>query len=116
MVEYASTGTPVFTIIDTERWWAVGNFRETDLAGLRPGQAATAFVLGYGGVSVRGVVESLGGGVTPDEGGDVEGLPDVPRSLDWVRIAQRFPVWVRLSQPPARLMRIGASVVLLIDR
>lgn len=114
--EYATTGTPVFTIIDTERWWAVGNFRETDLAGLQPGQAATVFVLSYRGQPLRGVVDSMGGGVTPDEGGTSGGLPAIPRSLDWVRIAQRFPVRVLLQDPPPQLMRIGASAVLMIDR
>ena len=114
--EYATTGTAVFTIIDTERWWAVGNFRETDLAGLRPGQTATVFLLGYGGRAVRGVLDSIGGGVTPDEASTSGGLPDVPRSLDWVRIAQRFPVRVLLDHPPASLMRIGASAVVLVDR
>ncbi len=114
--EYAATGTAVFTIIDTERWWAVGNFRETDLTGLRPGQAATVFVLSFGGQALRGVVDSLGGGVSPDEGSTSGGLPSIPRSLDWVRIAQRFPVRVLLQKPPPQLMRIGASVVLMIDR
>ncbi len=114
--EYATTGTAVFTIIDTERWWAVGNFRETDLSGLRPGLGATVFVLGFGGTAVRGVVDSIGGGVSPDEGGTSGGLPAVPRSLDWVLIAQRFPVRVLLGRPPAPLMRIGATVVVLIDR
>ena len=114
--EYATTGTAVFTIIDTERWWAVGNFRETDLAGLQPGQAATVFVLGFGGLPLRGVVDSLGGGVTPDEGSTSGGLPAIPRSLNWVRIAQRFPVRILLHEPPAQIARIGASVVVLVDR
>lgn len=114
--EYATTGTSVLTIIDTERWWAVGNFRETDLAGLQPGQSATVFVLGFGGQAVRGVVQSLGGGVSPDEASTSNGLPAIPRSLDWVRIAQRFPVRILLDDPPRPLMRIGASAIVLIDR
>ena len=114
--EYATTGTAVFTIIDTERWWAVGNFRETDLAGLRPGQPATVFVLGFGGAAVHGVLDSLGSGVTPDEASTSNGLPSIPRSLDWVRIAQRFPVRILLDNPPPFYMRIGASAVVLIDR
>lgn len=114
--EYATAGTSVFTIIDTERWWAVGNFRETDLAGLRPGQSATVFVLGFGGQALRGVVSSIGGGVSPDEASTSNGLPAVPRSLDWVRIAQRFPVRVLLDNPPGPLMRIGASAIVLVDR
>lgn len=114
--EYATTGTSVFTIIDTERWWAVGNFRETDLAGLRPGQGATVFVLGFGGQAEHGVLQSLGGGVSPDEASTSNGLPSIPRSLDWVRIAQRFPVRILLENPPVALMRIGAGAVVMVDR
>lgn len=114
--EYALTGKPVFTIIDSEHWWAVGNFRETDLRGLRPGQAALVYVMIAPDVPVRGTVESLGWGVAPDEGSTLDGLPRVPRSLDWVRIAQRFPVRVALDAPPAALMRLGATVVIVIDR
>lgn len=115
--EYAVTGQPVFTLIDTERWYAVGNFRETDLAGLRPGQGATVFVLGFEGQALHGVINSLGGGVTPDEGtSGSSGLPSVPRSLNWVRIAQRFPVRVLIDHPPEAMMRIGATVVVLVQR
>lgn len=114
--EYAVTGKPVFTLIDTERWWAIGNFRETDLAGLQPGQPARVWVMTAPGVPVHGAVESIGWGVSPDEGSTFGGLPHVPRSLDWVRIAQRFPVRVLLDHPPAGLMRLGATVVVLVDR
>ncbi len=114
--EYATTGEPVFTIIDTDRWYAIGNFRETNLAGLHPGQHATVWVLGFGAVAVSGHVDSLNGGVVPDEGSVSNGLPDVPRSLEWVRIAQRFPVRILLDNPPPALMRIGATASIMIDR
>ena len=114
--EYATTGQPVFTIIDTDRWYAVANFRETNLAGLRPGQPATVWVLGFRAQAVAGHVDSLGGGVVPDEGAVSDGLPDVPRSLEWVRIAQRFPVRILLDAPPPALMRIGATASIMISR
>ena len=114
--EYGAAGHPLFTIIDTEHWYAVGNFRETELAGLQPGQRARVYVLGMPGEPVAGVVDSVGGGVSPDEGVSIGGLPRVPRSLSWVRIAQRFPVRIRLSSPPSLLMRLGASAVIVIDR
>ena len=114
--EFATTGKPVFTIIDTERWYAVGNFRETNLAGLAPGQAADIYLLGEGGRRLDGHVDSLGGGVVPDEGSDLGGLPRVPRSLEWVRIAQRFPVRILIDHPPAGSMRIGATVSVVIHR
>lgn len=40
-----------------------------------------------------GKVDSIGYGVLPDDGGMVlGGLPRVSRSINWVRVAQRFPV------------------------
>lgn len=114
--EYAREGTPVFTIIDTDHWYAVGDFRETNLAGIRPGQRATVWVAGFEGQPVSGHVDSLGGGVVPDEGSLEGGLPDVPRSLEWVRIAQRFPVRILLDNPPPALMRIGATASMVVDR
>ena len=41
-------------------------------------------------------------------------LPLVPKNLDWVRIAQRFPVRIRLADPPEDLMRIGASATAIV--
>jgi multidrug efflux system membrane fusion protein len=38
-------------------------------------------------------------------------VPYVERSMNWVRVAQRFPVRVRLENPPEHLMRLGASAV-----
>jgi multidrug efflux system membrane fusion protein len=114
--EFTIIGKPLFTIIDTEHWYAVGNFRETDLAGIKPGQGALVYVMQAPGTPVKGVVDSLGGGVAPDEGATFLGLPHVPRSLNWVRIAQRFPVRVALHDPPEALMRIGASVAIVIER
>ena len=114
--EYAVTGKPLFTIIDTERWYAIGNFRETQLEGIKPGQHALVYVMQAPQTPVKGVVDSLGGGVAPDEGATFLGLPHVPRSLNWVQIAQRFPVRVLLQDPPKSLMRIGATAAIVIER
>lgn len=114
--EFAATGRPLFTIIDTEQWYVVGNFRETDLAKLAVGQRAIVYVLSAPRHPLPGAVESLGWGVSPDEGETFGGLPHVPRSLSWVRIAQRFPVRVVLDDPPPAMMRVGASAVLVIER
>jgi multidrug efflux system membrane fusion protein len=113
--EFAVQGHPLFTIIDTDHWYAIGNFRETELSAMRPGQPATVYVLGAAATPLHGTVDSLGWGVTPDEGAQFQGLPHVPRSLSWVRIAQRFPVRILLDAPSEAMMRVGASVVVVID-
>jgi len=114
--EYASVGKPLFTVIDTEHWWAIANFRETQLAMLAPGQHATVYALAQPDRPIDGVVDSLNAGVVPDEGLSAGGLPKVPRSLNWVRIAQRFPVRILLRAPPTAMMRIGATVAVVIRR
>src|SRR5499433_547415 len=114
--EFAATGHPLFTIIDTEHWYAIGNFRETDLAGIRPGQRATVYVLAQPGLPLRGQVESLGWGVASDVSATFGGLPHVESTLNWVRIAARFPVRILLKAPPDDLMRLGASAVVVIDK
>ena len=114
--EFAVTGHPLFTIIDTEHWYAVGNFRETDLAGIEPGQPATIYVMAQPRRPVRGEVDSLGWGVASDVSATFAGLPHVERTLNWVRIAARFPVRVLLKAPPDDLMRYGATAVIVIDK
>jgi len=114
--EFAATGHPLFTIIDTEHWYAIGNFRETDLAGMEPGQRATVYVLAQPSRAVRGEIDSLGWGVASDVSATFGGLPHVERTLNWVRIAARFPVRILLDAPPDDLMRYGATAVIVIDK
>jgi membrane fusion protein, multidrug efflux system len=114
--EFAATGRPLFTIIDTEHWYAIGNFRETDLAGIEPGQRATVYVLAQPSRPLSGKVDSLGWGVASDVSATVGGLPHVERTLNWVRIAARFPVRVLLDTPRDDLMRFGATAVIVIDK
>ena len=114
--EFAATGHPLFTIIDTEHWYAIGNFRETDLAGIEPGQRATVYVMAQPSRPVPGKVDSLGWGVASDVSATFGGLPHVERTLNWVRIAARFPVRVLLDAPPDDLMRYGATAVIVIDK
>jgi len=114
--EFAATGHPLFTIIDTEHWYAIGNFRETDLAGMEPGQRATVYVMAQPSRPVPGKIDSLGWGVASDVSATFGGLPHVERTLNWVRIAARFPVRILLDAPPDDLMRYGATAVIVIDK
>jgi membrane fusion protein, multidrug efflux system len=114
--EFAATGHPLFTIIDTEHWYAIGNFRETDLAGIEPGQRATVYVMAQTSRPVSGKVDSLGWGVASDVSATIGGLPHVESTLNWVRIAARFPVRILLDAPPAELMRYGATVVIVVNK
>lgn len=111
---YASTGHPLFTLIKDDAWYAIADFRETEIPQIAVGDPATVWVMGENNLAIQGTVEALGKGVQPDDK-DGPGLPQVGRTLNWVVVAQRFPVWVRLNDPPERVMRIGATVSVLVQ-
>jgi membrane fusion protein, multidrug efflux system len=104
----------LFTLIDTSQWFVIADFRETELERIRPGGTVTAYVMTAPKVHLRGSVESVGSAVAQLENLSVAGVPPVARDLNWVRIAQRFPVRIALEHPPEELMRIGASAVVVV--
>lgn len=113
--EYAVLGQPLFTLVVTDEWFAVANFRETELSRIPEDSCATAFSLIDRRVPIGGKVASIGWGVSDQERINIpRGLPYVAKSVNWVRVEQRFPVRVRLTDPPPDLMRAGASALVRI--
>jgi membrane fusion protein, multidrug efflux system len=114
---YAHVGQQVFTLIDARTWWAIGNFREGNLQKIMPGMRADVYVLSKPDVRFSGVVDSIGFGVTPDAdvfGTLAPGLPNAQRTLNWIHLASRYPVRVRVKEPPPDLFRVGESAVVII--
>jgi membrane fusion protein, multidrug efflux system len=114
---YLHKGEQIFTLIDARTWWAVANFRETQLKHIEPGMRADVYVMSRPNKHFSGVVDSVGFGVTPDAdvfGRLSPGLPDVQRTLNWVHLASRYPVRVRVKDPPPDLFRISESAVVII--
>lgn len=114
---YAHIGQQVFTLIDTRVWWVIANFRETQIHHIVPGMHADVYVLSRPSVKYEGVVDSVGYGVQPDTtlvGSLAPGLPDVQRSLNWVHLATRFPVRIRIQAPESEPFRISESAVVAI--
>jgi multidrug efflux system membrane fusion protein len=114
---YAHIGQQIFTLIDARTWWAVANFREGQLQHIAPGMRADVYVMSKPNARFSGVVESIGFGVTPDEdvfGRLQPGLPDVQRTLNWVHLSSRYPVRVRVQDPPPELFRISESAVVVL--
>src|SRR5262245_471804 len=114
---YAHVGQQMFTLIDATTWWAIGNFREDKLHHITPGMRADVYVLARPDRKFSGIVESIGFGVTPDPdvfGRFEPGLPDIQRTLNWVHLAARYPVRVRVANPPADLFRVSESAVVVI--
>ena len=113
--EMVAPSQSLFTLVTDDEWFAVGNFRETELHAIRIGDCATAYSMIDRTHPIKGVVQGIGSGVLDTE--DVHlprSVPYVERSLNWVRVSQRFPVRVRLEDPPEDLMRLGATAVVQV--
>ena len=114
---YAHVGQQMFVLIDARRWWVVANFREGQLEHISPGMRAEVYVMSKPDRRFSGIVDSIGFGVTPDPdviGQFQSGLPDVQRTLNWVHLASRYPVRVRVENPEPDLFRVSESAVVLI--
>jgi multidrug efflux system membrane fusion protein len=110
--EVVAPSQALFTLINAEEWFASANFREVDLNRIEPGACVTVYSMIDRRVPIRGIVESIGYGVLDADKIDVpRAAPYVQASLNWVRVAQRFPVRIRLENPPERLVRLGASAI-----
>ena len=106
-------GTPVFAIIEDGQWWVDANFKETDLARIKPGQKATIRLDMYPGTALDGVVESISAG----SGASFSVLPPENATGNWVKVTQRFPVRIKITSSPApdNPLRMGASATVTID-
>ena len=105
---FAAAGHPLFTLIKTDAWYAIADFRETELTRIAVGDPATVWTMSASDTAFQGHVVSLGAGVqSADQGGP--GLPVVGRDLNWVVVAQRFPVWIRLDNPPPFALHVGLT-------
>ena len=107
---FARSGMEVFTLVDSGTWYVMANFRETQLRHIPAGATVDLYLQSQPGRRFRGTVVGLGWAVLPENGTSVNGLPRVERSLDWIRLAARFPVRIKVEDPDDSF-RIGASAV-----
>lgn len=113
--QYARTGEQVFALVDNRSWYVMANFRETYLGVIEPGLEADIYLLSYPNRRFHGVVQGIGWAVQPTDATGADGLASVERTLDWVRLAQRFPVRIRLEPPDAAYpYRMGTTAVVTI--
>ena len=102
-------GQPLMTIIPLDRVWVTANFKETQLANMRPGQRVKIEVDAYDGREFSGKVESLAAAT----GSRFSLLPPDNATGNYVKVVQRVPVRILLDegQDPEQLLRPGMSVV-----
>jgi multidrug efflux system membrane fusion protein len=111
---FASAGHPVFALLDTRHWYIMADFREGVLPRIAPGDAAEIYLLSAPGIRFRGRVQSVGWAVHSEDNRVLMGVPYVKKEINWVHVAQRFPVRIEVENPDPELFRMGASAVVTI--
>ena len=112
---YAHAAGEVITMVDVGNWYVIANFRESALRHIEPGMKVAVYLMTDPDHKYRGEVVGIGRGVVPEEAPQLSGLPSVKRELNWVRLAQRFPVRIRLDVAPTEPgLRVGATAIVTI--
>jgi len=116
---YATVGSPMLSLINTDSWRVVAYMKETQLREIQTAQAVRVFLPAYPDFRFEGLVQGIGWGIEQqDSEGErgPDGVPTVNPTVDWVRMAQRFPVRITLVEPdPAHPLRKGMRATVRID-
>jgi membrane fusion protein, multidrug efflux system len=113
--QIAGPGHPVVTLIDDRNWYVMANFREEFVGHIESGMEAEVFLPSHPSQRFKGRVQGIGWAVFDQSGAALEGVPKVEATLNWVRLAQRFPVRIVLDDPDGAFpFRMGATAVVTI--
>lgn len=105
------SGLPAVSIVISDRAWVEANFKETQLNKMRVGQPAEIKIDAYGGLKLKGHVQSLGAGT----GSEFSVLPAQNANGNWVKVTQRVPVRIAIDQKSPRPLIAGLSVEATVD-
>ncbi len=106
-------GQPLLAIVPLHEVWVVANFKETQLARVKPGMPAEVEIDTFPGKVFHGTVDSLSAGT----GARFSLLPPENATGNWVKVVQRIPVKIRLDPKEfgnPHTLRAGMSAYVVI--
>jgi len=113
----ATANKPLLALVDTGTFWVFGFFREDKIKHVRIGDDAIVTLMAYPDTPLKGKVESIGWGIALSDGNPGNNLlPAINPVFQWIRLAQRIPVRIKLGKLPENVkLRFGltASVMVL---
>ncbi|MBN3762647.1 HlyD family secretion protein [Burkholderia sp. Ac-20365] len=112
--DYAIAGSAKLAVVDSNSFWVYGYFEETKLPHVRVGDKADIRLMSGG--TLKGHVESISRGIYDrDNPQSRELLADVNPTFNWVRLAQRVPVRVKIdSVPDGVLLSAGTTCTVVV--
>ena len=112
---FVKVGDTLFSLVQNTEWWVMANFLETEIEQIRVGQEVAVYIYAYPGHRFKGTVQGIGWALYQANGATQQSLPDVKPTLNWVRLAQRFPVRITLEPFDAQYpYRMGATVTAIV--
>jgi len=110
--QYLAAAATAFNIVSTDHVWVQASPKETELTYVRPGQKVTVEVDTYPGQRWTGTVDSI----SPASASSFSLLPAENTSGNWVKVVQRIPMRVSVTNVPGKpQLRVGMSVELSVD-
>jgi membrane fusion protein (multidrug efflux system) len=107
--QYVTPAVPVLSLVAADTSWIEANYKETDLAHMRPGQTAEVRLDTFPDHPLKAEIASIGAGT----GSEFALLPAQNASGNWVKVVQRVPVRIRIEDGqdlPALRAGMSASV------
>jgi len=112
--EFINRGSTAVALVKQHSFYVMAYLEETKLEGVRPGYRAEVTPLGSNHV-IKGTVDSVAAGVTNASSSvDSKGMATIDSNLEWVRLAQRVPVRIRLDREPGNLWPAGTTATVVI--
>ncbi len=116
--DYATPGAPILAFVDSTSFYVQGFFRETQLRHINVGDRVVVTLMSHRNEPIEGVVESIGWAINPPDiattGGTSGLVPQVEPSFDWIRLAQRVPVHVRIETVPEGVRLISGTTASVV--
>jgi RND family efflux transporter MFP subunit len=114
--DYAHVGTTNISVIDADSYWIDGYFDETKMAHVCVGDRAEAVLMGYRDPIV-GRVQTVTRGISVSNAAPgTQGLPNVDPVYTWVRLAQRVPVRIRITDVPVGIPLVSGMTATVTIR
>ncbi len=116
----ATAAQPILALVDENAYWVFGFFREDAIPEVEVGDKAMVTLLAYPDTPLSAKVESIAWGIAHSDGNPGNNLlPSVKPVFQWIRLAQRIPVRLKLDPLPKNIkLRFGltASVMILKNK
>lgn len=112
----AVSNQPLLALVDINSYWVHGFFKETLIGKMANGDKALITLMTYPDKPLSGIVDSIGWGIAQQDGSTGSDLlPSVSPTFEWIRLAQRVPVRIHLTEIPEGVaLRVGTTASVLV--